>query len=709
MSRAIPLVVFALLVLGLFQIPGASSEKLAAFHVGALLSSPAGTLAGEPEPEDVPSLLATLLDSPATVWDEAHEVADVRIGGVRMETPDATEIDLMVHEESRQSIIRALRAYAGDKGFQLSDRSLSTPDKDGAAFEVRLSDGKLAVGMTTTRAMTEFEETTYTVQRSWSAPNQWNLLPPLIAIFFAILLRKPVISLLAGVVLGAVLVPWLSGSGMAEALMLGLQSVPMKYLADQLQDNERTYLILFVVFMLAMVGVITRAGGIRGMMDRLSRYAEGARASQTTTWIMGLAIFFDDYANTILVGTTMRPLMDKAKVSREKLAYIVDSTAAPVAGISIFSTWIAFEVSTFSSSLPDAGIAASEGYGIFLQTLPYRFYCLLTLFFVALVTMSGRDFGPMLKAECRARGGKLLADGATPLGGGNDADLEAAPGVTPLARVALIPLATFLFSTLYMILQSGGAFAAGVDLTSSEAWTQILYNGSGAYPLMVGSAAGLIIAVILARTRGLDPAAIVSAGWSSLRSMGVAILILYLAWMIGGVCKELGTAGYLAVLLGDSIPDIVLPVMLFILSAAVAFSTGSSWSTMSILLPLVVGLSFRLGSNGSVGGELLMVMSIGAVLEGAIFGDHCSPISDTTVMSSIASGSDHIDHVRTQAPYAALTMLVALLIGYFPAAFFAGDIGKALPFMCLALGALALVFVLFTRGKKATAEMFSTQ
>lgn len=485
-----------------------------------------------------------------------------------------------------------------------------------------------------------------------------------------------------------------------------------------MKDQGRIEIVLFVVFMLAMVGIITRAGGIRGIMDRIASLAKDARKTQIATWFMGLAIFFDDYANTILVGSTMRPLADKFKVAREKLAYIVDSTAAPVAGVSILSTWIAFEVSTFSAQLPDAGLGPSDGYAIFIQTLPYRFYCWFTLIFVGLLVFSGRDFGPMLTAERRARGGKILRDGATPLVGKAATELEAKQGITPRAMTAIVPLAIFILTTLGTILYTG---AMGIGLLKATAGfpgiaigsapgnllqtaTGILYEGSGGEPLMYGSIAGFVIAAIMALTRGLTVGETLMAALNSLRAMGVALLILYLAWMVGKVCEDLGTASYLSAILYSKTPYVLLPVALFMLAGLIAFSTGSSWSTMTILLPLVVGLSYDLGYGGSPDptdaaarqfGLFVMIVSIGAVLEGAIFGDHCSPISDTTVMSSIACASDHVDHVRTQAPYALFTMSVALVVGYFPVVF----LGVS-PWLSLVAGTGVLVLVLWTRGKK---------
>ncbi|MCA9002509.1 MAG: Na+/H+ antiporter NhaC family protein, partial [Planctomycetes bacterium] len=513
-------------------------------------------------------------------------------------------------------------------------------------------------------------------------------MPPLIAIILAILLRRPILSLLAGVVGGSWLVEYLVDGSLIDGLGRGVWNVGTRYFANVFVDQFYYEIIAFVIAMLAMVGIMTRSGGVQGLMDRISRLAHDARRTQIATWLMGLAVFFDDYANTILVGSTMRPLTDRYKVAREKLAYIVDSTAAPVAGISLLSTWIAFEVSTFSHSLPDAGLAIGDGYAVFLGTLPYRFYCLFTLFFVGLVVVTGRDFGPMLKAEERARSGQVLNPGSRPMVSKEATDLEMEPGVQAKAMNALLPLVVFVLVTLGTILYMGGAFG-DQDMTTLKGWTEVLYGGSGSKPLMYGAVSGFLVALVcgwLAGVRG----GLATASIASVKSMGVAIAILYLAWMLGSVCKALETSTYLTVQLGDSLPPLALPLTLFLLSALVAFSTGSSWTTMTILLPLVVGLAYRLGMQSDVGGYMLMVMSIGAVLEGAIFGDHCSPISDTTVMSSIASASDHIDHVRTQMPYALLTMGTALFLGYLPAAYLVGRLGSWVSLLSLVLGGLFL-------------------
>jgi len=303
----------------------------------------------------------------------------------------------------------------------------------------------------------------------------------------------------------------------------------------------------------------------------------------------------------------------------------------------------------------------------------------------------------MLTAERRARhAGHLVRPGGRPMVAEEATTLEPADGIRHRAVAGLLPILTFVGVVFFEIARVGGAFSMPAsELWTIEGLTGVLYDGSGSRPLLLGAVAGFLVAVVFAAGMGLARD-IPRAAWTTLRSMGVAIAILYLAWMIGAVCRDLGTASYLAVLLGDRLDPLVLPSLLFVLAGVVAFSTGSSWSTMTILLPLVVGLAFGLGETTELGGHALMILSIGAVLEGAIFGDHCSPISDTTVMSSVATASDHIDHVRTQAPYAGLAMVVALVAGYLPCAY----LGTS-PWIGLAAGTLVLAAIVLLLGRSA--------
>lgn len=607
---------------------------------------------------------------------------------------EVDEAATLLSGRARDSILRGLRIAGQNHSPPIEIVDHIQADTSGLNVIVMIAPDRLGL------AWHMPDETPVGHSFPWSPPDRTSLLPPLVAIALALALRKPAISLVVGVLTGAFLLRRGEGAGILESLGAGTVDVGTKFFADQFGDLDRAQIVGFVICMLAMVGILVRNGGLRGVMNSISRFANSARSTQFVTYAMGLLVFFDDYANTILVGGTMRPLADRFKVSREKLAYIVDSTAAPVAGLSLFSTWIAFEVSTFSAQLPLAGMAPSDGYAVFMETLPYRFYCIFALVMVAVIVFTKRDFGPMWKAEHRAATtGQLVRDGGQPLVGAQATGMHPAAGISLRAYRAVVPLVAFIGVTIYVMLHNGQAFEAGTDLWSIRGMSQVLAEGSGSLPLFIGSAVGLVLAVIFSLEAGLR-GEIIGAAWNTLRSMGIAIVILYLAWMIGAVCKEIGTAYYLTDTLGDLTHPLILPVMLFMLSGAVSFSTGSSWGTMSILLPLVVGLSYQLGSQVPLGesahfGHGLMILSIGAVLEGSIFGDHCSPISDTTVLSSVACASDHVDHVRTQAPYALLVMVVAIVAGYFPCAAFDGWN----PLYSLALGSGLIVFCVRMLGK----------
>ena len=723
MSRIISTLIVLALFGALFLLPGADPAQLGALQIGDLLSE---------ESEAGPTHAELILSSASASQGPEESQLTFSLGNVVVRGPEGVPLDKTVNDAARRSLLAGLRQtladvmdeWAGmDEEARASKRGLllggiaslarasessatslilkgkgeHTATEGGASFELVATGGDW--GAQGGERILHYDAGSG-AQRSrldWTPPSRSSLVPPLIAIALAVLLRKPVLALGIGVLMGTFLVGMHEGSGALMSTVMAPVNFVAPYFWGELISEDRQLIIGFVVAMLAMIGVLSRSGGIQGLMDHIARYATSVRQTQIVTWVLGLLVFFDDYTNTIICGATMRPLTDRFRISREKLSYLVDSTAAPVAGLMIVSTWIAFEVSTFSNQLPAAGLLSSDGYSVFIETLPYRFYCIFTIFFVGLIVFSGRDFGPMLKAEVRARTtGQLIRPGGQPMVSEEGTALETAPGVTPAAWRALLPLGAFLAVTSYVILDTGGAFSGTIEnLWSITGLKDMLGNASSSLALFQGSVVGLILACLVSLTAGLR-GEILKAAWTTLRSMGVAVVILYLAWMVAAVCGDLGTASYLTALLGDSMAPGALPMILFLLAGLVSFATGTSWGTMGILLPLVVGLSFTIGESSEVGGYLLMVMSIGAVLEGSIFGDHCSPISDTTVLSSVACAADHVDHVRTQAPYALITMSMSLAVGYLPCAF----LGMS-PYIALVLGMVFLTGIVFSFGKKA--------
>jgi len=484
-----------------------------------------------------------------------------------------------------------------------------------------------------------------------------SVLPPLIAIVLAFATGRLILSLCTAIVAGAI---FAGGPGPLSVA----HKVFVEYTFDAtLRDTGRLWIFVFTTALLGLVSLVTRAGGVQGLVDRIMRVAKGPRSTQFVTYLLGLAIFFDDYANTILVGNTMRPLTDRMRVSREKLAYLVDSTSAPVAGIAVISTWIGYEVGLLRELSTSLGLGV-DGYSLFFQAVPYRFYCFFTLIFVAILILSRRDFGPMLTAERRAaRTGMLVRPGAQALSNAGIRAARAKEGIPYLAWIALIPIGLMLVGTLVGLLWSGGALPSLVERPAAilevQTWSGAFGAASSTLVLGVASLVSSAVAFALVFWRRLlPPADAIRAYLEGARSMWLALAILVLAWAIKATCDDLGTSHFLVAGLRDVVHPQALPLLIFLLAGIISFATGTSWGTMGILIPTAAPLAFHLA------GPEIMFLSLAAVLDGAIFGDHISPLSDTSVMSSISSGSDHLDHVKTQLPYATVTFVAASIFGY---------------------------------------------
>lgn len=484
------------------------------------------------------------------------------------------------------------------------------------------------------------------------------LVPPLVAVVLAIGLRQVVLALFLAV--------WLGCSVLADGNpLVGLWSLLSGYLVPVLTDSFNLEILGFTFGLVGMVTVIGRMGGTLGLVNILSRFAKSPRSAQVVTATMGTAVFFDDYANTVVVGTTARGLTDRMRISREKLAYIVDSTSAPIAGVAVISTWIGYEVGLFDSILNEfrhiEGLPSS-GYGLFFEILPLRFYCFFTLILVFLSSVLKRDIGPMLKAERRVRGGGPVSPAT-----GEDVTEEMhaleKPGVPARWYNAVIPVASVLIFILFRILAVGGdAAEPGLSGFSLDYWRAVFTRASDDISMILFSASllGSALAIGLAVSQKLlTPKEALESYGGGLRSLMEAGSILVLAWVTKGLCDDLGTGLALVGLIGDSLSVLFLPLVVFLLSGAIAFSTGTSWGTMALVLPVAAPLSVILS-----GDPMVFMICMGAVLDGAIWGDHCSPISDTTVLSSTACGCPHIAHVKTQLAYALVSMSAAGLTGY---------------------------------------------
>ncbi|MBO6576753.1 MAG: Na+/H+ antiporter NhaC family protein [Rhodothermales bacterium] len=518
-------------------------------------------------------------------------------------------------------------------------------------------------------------------------PGWLSILPPLIAIGVALVSKRVIPSLFAGVWVGAVFAASLSVGGVWQGLLDTVDT----YVLEAMTDADRASIILFSLLIGGMVGIVSRNGGMQGIVNRIVGWASNPKRGQTATAGLGLAIFFDDYANTLVVGNTMRPVTDRLRISREKLAYIVDSTAAPVACLALVTTWIGYEVGLIGDVLARIPEIQESPYGMFLGSIPYSFYPLLAIFFVFVVARGGRDFGPMLKAETRARttGQVLDPDAQIDSEAVEGKDVQPDPDKPTRMINAVLPVATLVFGVLI------GLYVTGYE--EGRSLREIIGESDSYISLLWASLLSVLVAGGLSiGQRILTLAQTVEAWYAGLKSMLFAMMILILAWALSEVTTDLHTAGYLVSVLGDSLAPQLVPLIVFVLAAATAFATGSSWGAMGILLPLVVPLAWAVMSiNGMTDSSdyHILYSTVSCVLAGSVWGDHCSPISDTTILSSMASGCDHIDHVRTQLPYAGAVGAVAILLGTLPAGY-----GMP-PWIGLVLGAGLLVALMRFVGK----------
>jgi Na+/H+ antiporter NhaC len=491
-------------------------------------------------------------------------------------------------------------------------------------------------------------------------PGWFAILPALVAIVVALALRQVIAALFLGIWLGAALV-----YGSIAGIWFGLLDVVTDYALNAFTDSGHGAIILFTLMVGGMVGIISKNGGTAGIVKAVTGWARTPRHGQLATGLLGVAIFFDDYANTLIVGNTMRPITDRLRISREKLSYLVDSTAAPVATIGLVTTWIGFQLGVIEGALQQVEGFNETPYSIFLSALPYYFYPFLTLLFLFMVAWFGRDFGPMLRAERRTRAtGQVARSGAhTGESPAEAAEREPKPGKPVRALNALLPLIVLVVATFVGIYITGAK-----DAEPGASLRDIIGDGDSYQAMMWASLLAVLVAGVLSLVQGiLTLGETVDAWFAGVRSMLLAVIILVLAWSLANVNEVLHAGDYLVSILGERLPPPLIPALVFVLSALTAFATGSSWGVMGIVMPLVVPLTWAvMAANGIAGDPAHMHIfysAIAAVLAGAVWGDHCSPISDTTILSSLATECDHIDHVRTQLPYALVVGLVGLFAG----------------------------------------------
>jgi len=569
-----------------------------------------------------------------------------------------------------------------------------------------------------------------------SIPLWVSIVPPLIAILLALIFKEVVTSLFIGILSGAFVAGGMRLDGIYY-IFKSVWDVSADFFIRALNDSGHLSVILFSLLIGGMVSIISKNGGMAGVVRKLSVIAKDRMSAQLSTYLLGIAIFFDDYANTLIVGNTMRQVTDRFGVSREKLAYLVDATAAPIASVAFITTWIGAELGYIQSgieAISDFPISTTP-YAVFLESLKYSFYPIMTLIFMFMLIRSKRDFGPMLKAERRAsdafrqnqskqpasdKDGDIMATGI------DDDEFTPIDGAPLQARNALLPVLTVIAVTIFGLVDTGMS-SAGADLgilssNYGDIWAALgsdLPNGAGFFRklgILVGSSDSYVallwaslsgVIVALGLTLGRKIMSLEKAMESMLHGFGTmlpALVILTLAWSLAAVTEDLHTATFITEALQGNIAPVLLPALIFVLAAFISFSTGSSWSTMAILYPIAIPTTWAVATEAGFDVDhsyALLLNVVSTVLAASVLGDHCSPISDTTILSSLASNCDHLAHVKTQMPYALTVGAMALTANIITAVF---DGGWLLSFVMLAISIVAFWVIIRYWGKDVEAR-----
>lgn len=483
-----------------------------------------------------------------------------------------------------------------------------------------------------------------------------SLIPPILAVVLAFWTKNVIISLMTSLYVGCLIIahwnPWTALQGMFS-----------EHLFVDMQGSSNAQTIIMMSFVGGFVALIEASGGAKAFASAIARKVSSRTAAQSVAWLGGLAIFFSDSGNSLILGPIFRPIFDRLKISRAKLSYILDSTSSPVCILIPVTGWGVYIMGIIATEFGNLGIQTSDA-SAFMSAVPYQFYALLALLLVPLIAFSKRDFGPMAKAEAYA-----LENGPTP------AELESDKAIVEVenanksnAWMMILPLIV-MFATIFIMF-----FGWGFP-TQNVPGSKIRIALTSGYLL-----ATVCLAIMVIVKKVMTFTEVVDTWVNGIKKMAGILAIIIAAWGVGSVCSQIGTSQYVVDKTIGFLSPALVPALLFLIGSVISFATGTSWGTMAILLPLGINMAYSFGVSEAI--------TIAAVLSGSLFGDHCAPISDTTVMSSMAGGCNHIDHVRTQIPYALLAAISAFI------AYLIVGVGQMGPFISLLI-ALVIMAALF--------------
>lgn len=477
----------------------------------------------------------------------------------------------------------------------------------------------------------------------------FSLLPPITAIVLCIVFKKAVIALFAGVLVGSFLLAEMNP--MQTFVYLGTNII-----LPTITDRDNLVNLTFTTTIGGVVGILNFSPASTRLLNHISSFLRNRAKTAIVIWCTGFVFFVDDYANSLIVGNTYRKVVDRFRISREKLAFIVDTTSAPIASLALVSTWIGFEIGVINDALEAANITQYSGYSVFLSTIPYRFYPLLMIFFCLLICWMQKDYGAMLTAEQNTLSNPVYKEPVNDEENKEKFKQKEWSIIVPLIWLVLVSLSMMIFTGI-----QGGAEIVSGQLV--QTMINILSDSDPFLSLLVAALTASLISFCIHSLIIKEKSTGVVVNWlKGCQTMLIIDVILILAWSIGAVSKELETGVFVAGLFQTGLDPHYLPVLTFLCAAAISFATGTSYGTMSILMPVAVPVVAAM----AIDNPAIVYGTIGSVLGGAIFGDHCSPLSDTTILSSGASGCEVTAHVNTQLPYAitvgAMASICLLLI-----------------------------------------------
>ena len=494
-----------------------------------------------------------------------------------------------------------------------------------------------------------------------------TIVPTVLAVVLAFVTHNVLFSLLIGFLSGVLILGVVNSSSLLQ-LPLNLVLALLNSIKDVVLDKDNIEVLLLCFAVGGMIEVVRASGGFEALAIKLANVINSPRKANLVTSILGCLVFFDDYATTLIVGPIMKPITDRVKVSREKLSFIIDSTSAPVSGIALISSWIAVEIISIQKGLEIVG-SNTNGFSLFVNSIPFCFYCLFAISFVFINSLIGKDFGPMLKAEQRALRGQTVSEESKKY----DEDIQVKHVKKDMNKKIFVSVGSIVLLTAFAIISfyidgknvsiKNGTLMANAKF-SFESFISIISNADTVGLITISALVSAIFAVIIGSGLQLFTLKESTRSWlTGVRKIGDEVIMLVIAWCLASTVRQLGTTYFVAEIISVNVSAIFVPVLIFVSCCVISCASGS-FGCMFVVMPLAIPLAFKMNALGTmISDEMYLLICVGSVIAGSIFGDHCSPIADCTILAATGCGVDTMEHCYTQLPYTIVNCLIAAICG----------------------------------------------